>query len=152
MGRLTPTCLATLIIASALPMSNTIQKYLQVFLSANRKKNFRIPLDLPILLAYTTDMIKTSPAHTALLTFPAASISDVLDFARQHCNDGRCWVLTVCFGKAFAAPYPYPSAIPYSAYGDTDQFGHRYWRDGEWQTFPKKSIAKYENTGLGISD
>ena len=86
------------------------------------------------------------------ITFPAMSIADVEAYAREHFNDGRCWVITVCFGKAYATAYSCPSALPYLAYGDTDQFGHRYWRDGEWREFPPKAIYKYENTGLGISD
>ena len=85
-------------------------------------------------------------------TFPVTCIADVEAYARKHCNDGQCWVISMVFGTAYATPYRYPSAIPYTCYSDTYQFDHKYWRNNAWISFPVRTIRKYESTGLGISD
>lgn len=96
--------------------------------------------------------MSTTPKPDSVITFSVTCIDDVLAYANEHLNDGQCYPITICFGLAITSPYKCPSAIPYGNYGDTYQFGYKYWRSGQFVDFPKKTKLKYESTGLGISD
>lgn len=83
-----------------------------------------------------------------LVTFQAASRADVERELRVRCNDGRCWVVSVCFGTVYASAYRIPSRIPADCVGDAYQFDHRYWCSGDWRDFPRRTRIAYENKGL----
>ena len=60
-------------------------------------------------------------------------------FLMQRCNDGRCWVVRVIFGRLFATPFQSPSRIPHTCIDATWQFDRKYWRSGDWHEFPERA-------------
>lgn len=84
-----------------------------------------------------------------MITFDCNNMAQAEAYLKQNCNNGRCYVVSVVFGLAYAKAYKNPSSIPYSIIGDAYQFGGKYWRDGGWHEFQPHKVVKYQNANLG---
>jgi hypothetical protein len=69
------------------------------------------------------------------------------NFLNKNCNDGLCYIVSIVFGRAYICSYKYPSIIPYNEYSRA--YEHKYYKNGIWYDFPKKTIIKYQNTENG---
>jgi len=83
-----------------------------------------------------------------MIEFIAQTADEYAAKMAELSTDGRCWVGTACFGKAWAKAYRYPSQISGSAFGDSPLGQRGYWKDGMLHSFPQSVVAKYEATGM----
>lgn len=76
--------------------------------------------------------------------FQAKNLYELETYLNKICNDGLCYTVSILFGTCYITGYKSPSKINYNEYGGS--YNHQYWRNGQWNDFPLKTIIKYQNT------
>lgn len=66
---------------------------------------------------------------------------------RGSCN-GKCWLISVCFGRAYATGYDRASEFPVDAPSDAGWLPG-YWKSGQWMPFSTKAQRRYQNSAIG---